>query len=104
MSAVSTVDLLEQLVRCAETRGDASTILHEHVVLERLDGEVLRGRELVADAVLSRDGGSALKILAREDHESLRVALVIDGIAGHIPFVLRGFSQHGVLLAIVMEG
>jgi len=100
----TTVELLEQLVLCAETRGDASAILHERVVLERLDGEVLRGRATVADAVLGRDGTSSLEILAREDHESLRVALVIEGVAGHLPFVLRGFSEGGVLLAIVMEG
>ena len=100
----TTIDLLERLVHCAETREDATALLHEHVVLERLDGEVLRGRALVADAVLSRDGGSRLEILAREDDDALRVALVIEGVAGQIRFVLRGFSQHGVLLAIVMEG
>lgn len=100
----TTVELLEQLVLCAETRGDATAILHERVVLERLDGEVLRGRDTVADAVVGRDGTSSLKILAREDHEALRVALVIEGVAGHLPFILRGFSQNGVLLAIVMEG
>lgn len=100
----TTVELLEQLILCADTRGDAATLLHERVVLERLDGEVLRGRAAVVDAVLTRDGGSRLKVVAREDHESLRVALYIDGMNGHLPFVLRGFSQDGVLLAIVMEG
>jgi hypothetical protein len=100
----TTVELLEQLLRCAETRADASAILHERVVLERLDGEVLRGRATVVDAMVTRESGSALKVIEREDHEALRVALVIEGIAGHIPFVLRGFSQDGVLLAIVMEG
>jgi hypothetical protein len=74
----TTVELLEQLLRCAETRADASAILHERVVLERLDGEVLRGRTTVVDAMVTRDSGSALKVVAREDHESLRVALVVE--------------------------
>jgi hypothetical protein len=100
----TTVELLEQLIFCADTRGDAASLLHERVVLERLDGEVLRGRAAVADAVLTRDGGSRLKVIGREDHESLRVALHVEGVGGHIAFVLRGFSQDGVLLAIVMEG
>jgi hypothetical protein len=99
----TTVELLERLVLCAQTGSDATAILHEHVVLQRLDGEVLRGRALVADAVLDRDRTTRIQIVAREDHESLRVSLEIDGVEGRLPFVLRGYSENGVLLAIVME-
>jgi hypothetical protein len=100
----SAVELLESLVLCAETRADASMLLHERVVLERLDGEVLRGRAEVVDAVISRDAGSTLKIIAREDEDAVRVALVVHGIPGQMRFVLRGVAHNGVLLAIVMEG
>jgi hypothetical protein len=99
----SAVELLERLIHCAQNRVDASAILHERVVLERLDGEVLRGRALVVDAVMTREGGATLRVLGREAPDALRMALEIAGVPGHLPFVLRGVAHHGVLLAIVME-
>ena len=100
----SAVDLLEHLIHCAQNRGDATAILHEHVVLERLDGEVLRGRDQVVDAVMTREGGAALRVLSREEPDALHVALELAEVSGHLRFVLRGVAHQGVLLAIVMEG
>jgi hypothetical protein len=100
----SAVELLERLIHCANHREDASPILHERVVLERLDGEVLRGREVVVDAVTTREGGAVLRVLSREEPDALHVALEHAEVPGHLRFVLRGVAHHGVLLAIVMEG
>lgn len=100
---MTTVELLEQLLRCVETRGDASALLHERVVLERLDGEVLRGRVVVVDALRSRAPGARLEVLARDGDDALRVGLFVEGVNGHLRFTLRGDARDGLLLAITME-
>lgn len=95
--------LLEKVLLCAETQGDARAYLHERVVLERLDGEVLRGRAVVADAIGTRSDEASLSIIAHDGDDAVRVRLQLKGVAGELRFVIRAVADQGVLLAIVME-
>ena len=95
--------LLEQIIQSTQTRADVTAILHENVVLERLDGEVLRGRALVADAIMVRGDDSSLAVICHDGDDGVQVRMQFKEMAGELRFVSRAGAHHGVLVAIVME-
>jgi hypothetical protein len=95
--------LLERVILCTQTRQDARALLHERVVLERLDGEVLRGRDVVAEAISTRDADSTLSVIEHDGDDGVRVRLQLHAMGGELRFVIRAVAEHGVILAIVME-
>ena len=94
--------LLAALVRAAETREDPGVLLHERVVLARLDGETLVGRAAVVDAVCTRDGGTSLTVITVET-DAVRVALSLEGLEGALHFWIRGEARGGQLVVVSME-
>lgn len=94
--------LLEALVRAAETRVDPGSLLHERVVLGRLDGETLVGRAAVVEAVCTRDGSAKLAVVSIEV-DAVWVSLTMEGVAGELRFWMRGEARDGVLVAVSME-
>ncbi|MDP3274963.1 MAG: hypothetical protein Q8Q09_07180 [Deltaproteobacteria bacterium] len=94
--------LLERLIRCRDQGDDPSLILHEQVLLERLDGVVLRGRNEVIEAVSSRESGARLTVLMHAE-DCVHVSLSASDLPGEIRFLLRGAMRDGLLVALVME-
>lgn len=94
--------LLKSLIEVASVRGDATSLLHESVVLHRVDGTTLHGRVAVADAIATRSPEASLRLLAQEG-ETLKVALEVAGIDGYFVITFRGRVEAGVLIEIQME-
>jgi hypothetical protein len=94
--------LLTTLVSTANLSGDATAVLHEEVVLHRLDGTCLTGRALVADAIANRGSEAQLAVVGSEG-EAIQVALVVEGLPGRLLFMMSGAVRDGRLVEIWME-
>jgi hypothetical protein len=94
--------LLAALVKTANLAGDASTLLHDEVVLHRLDGTALAGREAVVDAISTRGSEAQLTMMGSYG-EAIHVALMIEGLPGHLLFMMSGTVREGRLVEIWME-
>lgn len=96
--------LLARCLALADAGGDATELLHEEVLYERVDGEVLRGRAAVLEALVSR-GESEVRIVVRAVERSHCVlALQVPGLPGHLRLELHGEARDGKLFRLAMRG
>jgi hypothetical protein len=98
----TTLTLLRALVTAADDGGDASSLLHDDVVLHRLDGTPLEGRDAVVDAIVTRGHEVRLSV-SHEREVCLVVALEVDAVPGKLLFHMRASAREGRLVEIWME-
>ena len=94
--------LLTQLIVAAASSVPTEAILHEQVVLHRLDGTDLVGRDPVLDAVTTRDRSVKLTVVAERVHE-IDVALEVAGVPGRLVFQMAASVADGRLVEIWMR-
>lgn len=94
--------LLTTLVEAASSHEDATALLHEEVVLHRLDGTQVSGRAVVADAITNHGSEASFHVIGRYA-ESIHVAMTIEGLPGRLVFMLSGTVRDGRLIEIRMD-
>lgn len=86
----------------ANVSGDATELLHERVVLHRLDGTAVHGRAAVVEAVANRGSEMQFAVVGTYG-EAIHVAIVVDGIPGHVLMTMTGTVEDGRLIEIWMD-
>src|SRR5260221_1188626 len=94
--------LLCTLIEIAERRGDATAILHDAVVLERLDGTRVEGLVAVVDAIGTRGTGARLTVLS-QCADAIEVSLSVEGVPGRLRFTISATVSDGRLHTIRMN-
>jgi hypothetical protein len=98
--------LLERLVDALgqhdDRARDVARLLHDGVVLHRLDGTRVEGRVAVADAIVNHGVETRFRAIGRTDVGGVHVAMAIEGLPGELRFVLTGTVDETVLLEIRM--
>jgi len=81
---------------------ERAAVLHEAILLRQADGTVQEGRRHVLDIFSRSEPGTSYRIVATQA-TSLRVALHIPGIPGHLAFTLHGERVGEQLIAVHVE-
>jgi hypothetical protein len=94
--------MLTMLIDAADAASDPGVLLHDEVVLTRLDGVCVHGRAAVIDAVVHRGSDARLRTV-RTVASGIEVALEIPGVQGHFLFVITAVARDGLLVEITMQ-
>lgn len=82
---------------------ERARVLHESILLRQADGTVQAGRTHVLGIFESGEPGTSYRILDTPSASSVRVALEIPRIPGHLEFTLHGEMVGGLLIAVHVE-
>ena len=89
----------------ALVEGDARAVaeaLHADVVFVQGDGTMHRGVEAVLAVFAGGDGGVRYAVVAAVEG-AVEVELTVEGLAGAMRFTLRGVSEGGLLVRVLVE-